>query len=68
MLFFAKPEMHGQIRAALPGLLEVPFRFEALGSQIVFYQQDPLLQRESAWQGERDTLLSSPSTRIGKAA
>src|SRR3990167_6827310 len=31
MLFFARPETHPQIRAALPGLLEVPFRFEGLG-------------------------------------
>lgn len=68
MLLFAKPEIHEQIKAALPGLLEVPFRFEALGSQIVFYQQETPLQRAPAWQDERDTLLSSRSTQIGKAA
>lgn len=68
MLLFAKPEIHGQIRAALPGLLEVPFRFETLGSQIVFYQQETSLYREPAWQNERDALLSSRSTQIGKAA
>ena len=40
ILLFAKPEMHAQIRAALPGLLQVPFRFEHQGTQIVFYQQE----------------------------
>lgn len=68
MLLFAKPEIHGQIRAALPGLLEVPFRFEALGSQIVFYQQETPLNREVSWQDERDTLPSQRSTPMGKVA
>lgn len=43
MLLFAKPEDHARIRAALPGLLQVPFKFEGLGSQIVFYQEDHLM-------------------------
>jgi D-glycero-alpha-D-manno-heptose-7-phosphate kinase len=49
MLFFAKPETHARIHAALPGLLQVPFRFEGLGSQIVFYQQEAPLVRDSPW-------------------
>ena len=49
MLFFAKPEMHAQIKAALPGLLQVPFRFEGFGSQIVFYQQETPFIRSTAW-------------------
>jgi D-glycero-alpha-D-manno-heptose-7-phosphate kinase len=68
MLLFAKPEMHAQIKAALPGLLEVPFRFEGLGSQIVFYQQETPLHRETSWQDERHVLLSPRSTPIGKVA
>ncbi len=65
MLLFARPELHPKINAALPGLLQVPFQFEGLGSQIVFYQQETSLYREPAWQ---DALLTSRPTQIGKAA
>lgn len=37
MLIFAAPETHPKIRSRLKGLLHVPFRFENLGSQIIFY-------------------------------
>lgn len=37
ILFFAKPELQPRIREALKHLLYVPFRFENLGSQIIFY-------------------------------
>lgn len=37
-LVFAEPERQSEVRRALGGLLEVPFQFEELGSQIVFYQ------------------------------
>jgi D-glycero-alpha-D-manno-heptose-7-phosphate kinase len=67
MLLFAKQERHPQIRAALPGLLEVPFRFEGLGSQIVFYQQETPLQR-APWSDEQPMLSSSRATPAGKAA
>lgn len=49
MLIFAKPELHSQIHAALPGLLHVPFQFEGAGSQIVFYQQEAPIMRASAF-------------------
>ena len=68
MLLFAKPEIHPQIRAALLGLLEVPFRFEGLGSQIVFYQQETPFQRDAVWPNERQRVLASLSTPVGKAA
>lgn len=38
MLIFAKPEMHPQIRERLKNLLHVPFQFETMGSQIIFYE------------------------------
>ena len=38
ILLFAKPERQLKIRQALKGLLEIPFRFESLGTQITFYQ------------------------------
>jgi len=38
ILLFAKPERQLKIRQALKGLLEIPFRFESLGTQIIFYQ------------------------------
>ncbi len=38
VLIFAKPEYQAAIRRKFRGLLEIPFRFEELGSQIIFYQ------------------------------
>jgi D-glycero-alpha-D-manno-heptose-7-phosphate kinase len=38
MLVYAEPDRKPAVRAALAGLLEIPFRFETLGSQIIFYQ------------------------------
>lgn len=38
MLFFAEPEKQAIIKKKLDKLLYVPFRFENLGSQIIFYQ------------------------------
>jgi D-glycero-alpha-D-manno-heptose-7-phosphate kinase len=37
MLFFAKPEDQAQIKERLDKLLYVPFTFENLGSQIIYY-------------------------------
>jgi D-glycero-alpha-D-manno-heptose-7-phosphate kinase len=42
MVIFAKPEDHRRIRASLPGCLNVPFRFDYQGSQIIVYQPDEL--------------------------
>lgn len=36
MLFFAHPEKHLKLKEALSGFLHVPFRFENLGSQIIY--------------------------------
>ena len=36
MLFFAKPELHSNIKEALSRLTYIPFRFENLGSQIIY--------------------------------
>lgn len=40
LLIFSKPENHLKIRKKLSHLLYVPFRFENLGSQIVYYDPD----------------------------
>lgn len=37
MLFFVKPEDRPKVREALEKLLYVPFRFEDLGSQVIYY-------------------------------
>ncbi|MEN6351728.1 MAG: kinase [Syntrophomonas sp.] len=37
ILFFIKPEFQDRLKAALPGLLNIPFRFENTGSQIIYY-------------------------------
>jgi len=37
LLFFAPPERHDAIESSLPGLRRFPMRFEAMGSQIIFY-------------------------------
>lgn len=38
MLFFVKPEDQARVRRGLKGLLEVNFRFEHSGSQIIFHR------------------------------
>jgi D-glycero-alpha-D-manno-heptose-7-phosphate kinase len=53
MLLFAKPDTHARIKTALPGLLHVPFRFEGMGSQIVFYQQESPIAREMRWNDDK---------------
>lgn len=40
ILFFAKPEMHSKIKEKLKKILYVPFKFENLGSQIIYYRPD----------------------------
>lgn len=40
LLLFAKPENQKKIRERLKDLLSIPFKFESLGSQIIFYQPD----------------------------
>lgn len=37
ILVFADPHKHAEIRKAMTGLLEIPFRFEHLGSQIIYH-------------------------------
>jgi D-glycero-alpha-D-manno-heptose-7-phosphate kinase len=49
MLLFAPPERHAHIKASLPGLLQVPFRFETMGSQIVFYERESPLNNDRGW-------------------
>jgi len=46
MLLFAKPEHHIRIRESLRRFLRVPFSFETMGSQIIFYQPVELIDRE----------------------
>jgi D-glycero-alpha-D-manno-heptose-7-phosphate kinase len=45
MVLFAKPADHVRVRAALKGLLEVPFRFDRAGSEIIVYQPDLVASR-----------------------
>jgi len=40
ILFFARPEDQEKIKNKLKNLLYVPFRFDHLGSQIIYYAQD----------------------------
>ncbi len=37
LLIFAAPKYHDKIKKALGGILYVPFNFESLGSQVIFY-------------------------------
>lgn len=68
MLLFARPEDHARIRMALPGLLQVPFKFEALGTQIVFYQEDQLMLDDVWAQSSAQTASRLQAALIGKAA
>ena len=38
VLIYAEPDKKQAVRLALSGLLEIPFKFETLGTQIIFYQ------------------------------
>jgi D-glycero-alpha-D-manno-heptose-7-phosphate kinase len=40
IIFFVKPELQARVKAALHGVLYVPFRFETGGSQIIFNEPD----------------------------
>jgi D-glycero-alpha-D-manno-heptose-7-phosphate kinase len=40
MLFFVRPEQQMRVQEALKSLLCVPFRFDHLGSQIIYYSHD----------------------------
>ncbi len=68
MLLFAKPEDHERIRSALPGLLQVPFKFEGLGTQIVFYQEDHLMLDDVWTHNSADTASQLKAALLGKAA
>jgi len=68
MLLFAKPEDHERIRRALPGLLQVPFKFEGLGTQIVFYQEDHLMLDDVWAHNSADTASRLKAALLGKAA
>ena len=39
-LFFVRPELQTKVKESLRGLLHVPFRFENLGSRIIFKEPD----------------------------
>jgi D-glycero-alpha-D-manno-heptose-7-phosphate kinase len=40
MLFYAKPENKESVKKALHKLLHVPFRFDTLGSQVIYYSEE----------------------------
>ena len=40
IVFFVKPELQSRVSQSLHGVLQVPFRFENAGSQIIFYEPD----------------------------
>ncbi len=40
ILFFVKPELQHNVKEKLKKLLYVPFRFENLGSQIIYYAHE----------------------------
>lgn len=40
VLLFVEPQNKAKVRESLGGLLEIPIKFENLGSQIIFYQPD----------------------------
>ena len=39
LLLFARPEDQPRVKAALGGLLQVPFRFESVGTHVIFYER-----------------------------
>ena len=53
MVFFADPHYHNTIREALRGLINVPFKFDNTGSQIIFNDHD---KKETTGWGEEKRL------------
>jgi D-glycero-alpha-D-manno-heptose-7-phosphate kinase len=53
VLLFVKPELQAKVKESLRGLLRVPFKFESLGSHIIFYEPDLLM-------GNRDDASQQP--------
>jgi len=52
LLLFVPPEHQDAVAAALPELVQVPFRFESSGSQIIFYdREEDFSSVEAARQG-----------------
>lgn len=52
LLLFVPPERQADVAAALPELVQVPFRFESSGSQIIFYdREEDFAQVEAAREG-----------------
>ena len=45
-LFFVEPHDRERLRQALHFLLHVPFRFDVLGSQIIYYTEEAVWERE----------------------
>lgn len=63
MVFSAKPEDHPRIRGSLKHLLYVPFAFESLGSQIIFYDTSDTTAAEGS-PSETGTVSESPSVGL----
>ncbi len=63
ILFFAKPEQHTAIKAALPHLLHVPFQFENSGSQIIFYDSPRYIPSELANRNYHHLNSSAPDMK-----
>lgn len=40
LLFYAEPDAQASVRAVLPGLMEIPFRFEDGGTRVVHYEPE----------------------------
>ena len=40
LLLYAAPERHGDIRSALSGLRQIPFRFEPQGSRLIYVEEN----------------------------
>jgi D-glycero-alpha-D-manno-heptose-7-phosphate kinase len=60
MLFFAPPERHAQVKAALEGLVHIPFGFETGGSQLIYYDAP-------AVQPIRSEPRAAPAAAVGYA-
>lgn len=55
ILFYVEPEDQDKVRSALSHLLHVPFRFDTLGSQLIYYTQED----EVSWNHAGDVQAST---------
>ncbi|MBL8749954.1 MAG: kinase [Planctomycetes bacterium] len=69
LLLFVPPDRQAAVADALPELVQVPFRFESSGSQIIFYdREEDFAEAEAAREGRTIRAFREASPATGQVA